>query len=161
MLKVGDWVRVVPNSYIFLSKAGLNHPHFWNESDYLKDQYLMLGGRYKILSIDSDEKQSWYSLLTHGVNNSECVLADSLALDKELSVCPFSVGEKVTFNPNCSSEDMQYLMRSTKRYYDLFDSGRIYEVTSVLNDQYIFLDYPKQHECAYPFRWVDFQRTLT
>lgn len=157
MYKVGDVVKVIPESYIDLAKGFLNSPNTWKTCNPKIDTHLMLGGVYKLLSVESSNQGDWYSLISEGVNNLGKLRAEFLTLDSSVKRCPFNVGDKVIFDPKCLEEDRNFLISILDKTYGISSTNRTREVTYVLNDYYIFVDFPKDHPNAYPFRWMDFK----
>lgn len=157
MFEVGDWVKVIPSTYVNLAKRFLNYPNSWRDSDPENDSDVALGGIYKINSVAVDRNNKWYCLLKSDLNNMGKMLHDDLRCVSSVSKCPFNVGDNVRFKPSCSTLDEEYLIKAFEKSYNFSDKNKIYTITFVLNEYYIFLNYPRGHELATPFRWEDFE----
>ena len=155
MFQVGDWVRLIPDSYIHLAKGGFNQRHTWSLRGDNDDAHLILGGKYQIRSIHFSGKNKWHSLLEN--NKAGHVLENIIRPDNDVPSCQFIVGDTVIFRPQCSDQDIRYLTLALKKCYGLSQVGRVFEIKAVLNDYYIFLDYSQSDGCAYPLRWLDFK----
>lgn len=156
MYNEGDQVRIVPKSYIDISETFFNYPECWAESDPEVDTNLMLGGLYNILSISSEEGRKWYSLLANGENNMGRVSEALLMPASNFTPCPFEPGDKVVFSPQFDNRDQKFLVSVLNHVYGFMDFSREHIIKEVLNNYFIFVDYDKNSEYAYPFRWIDF-----
>lgn len=157
MFHLNDLVRVIPRSYVDLSKSFFNDPRKWQDFDSQEDNVVMLGGEYNILSIQKSGGRTWYKLLQNNPNN-EAMVSDSLIVKSgDLRKCPFQVGDKVIFHPKCSMQDEQFLVSGLEEPYGLLDRRKLHDVTCVLNDYFIFVDFDIQSPYSFPFRWEDFE----
>lgn len=156
MYKVGDVVRLIPPSYIELSKAGLLQPECWKEPDLTPGQHTMLGGRYTVLEVSVNNGRNVYTLIEagHGVTSNRDG-EDFLVLDKDVENCPYQVGDKVLFRPKCSAIDVKDL--TTLEAWNLQDPDTVHEVRGIINNYYIVIDYEVGHIHSHPLRWIDFE----
>lgn len=157
MLKINDVVKIIPSSYVNLSKNFFNSPSCWKASNKSSDEKLMLGGTYAIVNIEKVEGREWFSLLPKGINNFGKVSSSSIVPVENVGSCIFKEGDNVVFRPKCSEEDVKYLEETMENCYQLSQEDRVHVVTKILNDHYIFIDFNMDDGCAFPFCWQDFR----
>lgn len=157
MYKIADKVKVIPSSYIDLSKTFLNYRETWNKVNTERDEHLMLGGEYTIRSVENTTIGIFYKLIEGGTNNSGKASERQIKLANNVMSCPFHVGDRVVFSPKCSEEDIQYLEALGYGVRASDPPAKEHKVTAILNDYYVFVDVPKNDPRSFPFRWIDFE----
>jgi hypothetical protein len=155
MYKINDRVRVIPPGYIDVAKGGLLYRDAWNAVNLKKDDRVMLGGSYKILSQVKSNDTTWVTLIENQENQMGTVPERFLVREEDFDKCPYKVGDKVKFSASCNDSDKEYLLAFNKPFAD---PNHIYEIKGVLNEYYIFIDCEINDDYAYPFRWVDFKK---
>ena len=158
MYKVGDVVRLIPELYDDLSKAGFLQPNCWKEADQMHDPYTMLGGRYTVLEAGIlGNGMNVYTLIeSNSLHGSSQSGDTSLVLDKDVENCPYKVGDKVLFRPKCSDLDVKTL--TMIEAWNLRDPDTVHEVRGIINNYYIVIDYEVGHIHSHPLRWIDFEQ---
>jgi|SRR5690606_446849 len=162
MISVGDKIKVIPKSYIDLAKAGLNQPDSWAAPNQ-DTKTIMLGGEYKVLAISSmpssyptGSDERFYKLLEDG--SSYDALPEKYILPiSEFHNCPYKKRDLVFFRPKCSEQDKAYLKSIFSSIYRFDDNEKRYEITDIINDYYIFINFDKASPFSFPFRWEDFE----
>lgn len=157
MFQINSLVRVIPYNYVGLFKT-YNYIDNWNDANAQEDECIMLGGKYKILSVEREDNGSiFYSLLHKNINNKGWAFEKNLMLDKDVSNCPFNVGDNVVLSLS-DEEIQQQRFPIWNKAYAFEDKKMIYKITEVLNNFYIFLNYEKDDPNSAPFRWDNFKK---
>jgi hypothetical protein len=154
MYKVGDEVRMIPESYFQLFKGDLHHSIFWQKPDPAHDDRVMLGGRYTVLEVSPGKSGVFYRLIDNN-ELGEFYRENFLILDSEVRNCPYKVGDKVLFRPKCSALETKALKKFEHLKVD--DLEAIHEVRAAINDYYVVVDLPVDSPYACPIRWVDLE----
>src|SRR3569623_704500 len=115
-IKVGDVVRVIPESYLELCKAGLSNQACWKQSTGPNDEHGMLGGRYVVMALRETKYGVFYDLT---FNKNDSWRDDFVVLDKYVENAPFRVGDKGVYRPKCTGFDLPMLESS--RSFSLHD----------------------------------------
>ncbi len=146
---IGDEIKVIPESYFALSKGFFLYPDTWKNSNRYTDKLIMLGGEYKILDIIGQHAK----LLDYNENYAGmCHLSNMIGV-RDISSCPYVIGDAVSFSPKCSEKEKKYL--SILDGYS-FNKNKRYEIKLILNNFYIFIDFDITNASAFPFKWNDF-----
>ncbi len=152
-IKIGDKIRVIPESYMYLSKAGYLSPDTWRTPNPDTDTCAMLGGEYEVLDGDLDSNHPLYTLLPDSRHSRGRVSDhDAIAVDK-VELCPFSVDDTVKFNCRWSERDFNERRDTLHRYYGFDDPDAAHKITHVINDCFVLLDYELDDPFGTPFFW--------
>jgi hypothetical protein len=157
MFNIDSIVRVIPYSYVGLFKT-YNYVDNWNKTNVQEDDCVMLGGTYQVLEIEKEENGNlFYSLLPKGVNKRGWVFEKYLLLNEDVKNCSFNVGDNVVFD--LSEEEVKHQSFPLwNKAYSFDDKSKVYKITEILNEFYIFLDYEKSDPNSAPFRWDNFRK---
>jgi hypothetical protein len=158
MFNAGDKVKVIPPSYVQMSKGFFLYIETWNSSDPDSDEWAMLGGEYQVLELIKEPGREFCSLLANGVNNRGVVISTFLLLSDSVRRCEFQVGDLVTFTPTCDEIDQEMLRIRCEGKLGLFEPSNKFKIASILNEYYIFLELPQGDGNMGPFCWLDFTK---
>jgi len=153
-IKVGDVVRVIPDSYFNLCKGSMNNPSVWKKSTGFNDESVMLGGRYVVMDVHESLHGIFYDLI---LDKNDPFRDDFVILEEEVQDAPFRVGDEVLFRPKCSEQEIRFLMNLTA-FKSLQNPNYLHEIKYILNDYYLFIDVGADSKYAFPMRWVDFEK---
>src|SRR3569832_1193402 len=99
MYKIGDIVRVLPDSYRALIKRELRDPSAWQRADPINNKEVMLGGRYAVRRVYETRVGTFYGLIEYDCNHADRIRENFVVAEKDVSDCPYKVGDKVLFRP--------------------------------------------------------------
>ena len=152
-IKIADRIRVIPKSYMHLSKAGFLYMNNWFTPNPETDTCVMLGGEYEVLDVEPGNVGRLYRLLPDSPRISGFVSGDEAVPADRVELCPFSVGDTVVFNNTWNEEDYYFKRDELHLRYDYDNPDAVHKITHILNDLYVFLDKEMTEPIGGPFRW--------
>jgi hypothetical protein len=156
MYSVGDEVTVIPPSYKALIKFGFREIMGYVRLHPEKaDEFIELGGSYTVSSreLEQDSDRAFYRLMERAPRIPE----KFLELSSKVEFCPYQAGDVVKFDPKSDSHDLRTI-KSILMATRLNEAERRHEVTHVINNFFIFVDYGVGDPETFPFRWDDFRK---
>lgn len=162
MIKVGDKIKVIPDSYISLLKLDFHQPSAWNDVSAGEGALISLGGTYEVLAIKrsvapfAGNKEINFYKIIQGNTNFDRISEFDVQLLEKVPPCPFEIGDTVVFRPKCSEQELRSIS-TTINHFGLNDPDKEHVVIEVLNEYYIFVDATKDYPYSFPFRWIDFE----
>jgi hypothetical protein len=152
-IKVDDDVRFIFLSYQDLLRS--DYDQLYSVSNKIDgESILSLGGIYKVKEI---QKNKW------GVNMYRLLDTDEYYTDWQPErniepvdnklVCPFSIGQMLTFNPKSREVDIDAIFFFTKEV----EKCNKFILNRVLNNYYIYVKTIEGKAFNFPFLWYDFE----
>jgi len=133
-IKIGEKVKIVPNSLAMISKSFLNYKENTQESLGESDCDVMLGGEYivkdilrdgLVLKVLNDTKHEWKSLVD--TKNVKCIV--------DIKYCPFSIGDTVKLSDDIGQTN-HYIFTAIAEAGGVNPKG-YFKIKNILNSYFI------------------------
>lgn len=151
-------VRVKPE-YSSMSKNFWLYSEKWRNQDCAKGECLVLGGEYTVWKIVGQVIYLQDIYNRYDVPNT--ISINDLIPETEFKQCSFKIGDIV--RPK-SQFDFNSFKSELPTYYEKYFKNNHhgeFEVVSILNEHYVFVDYEPLSDYSLPFPCNDFELIVT